>query len=159
MLFTTDYQRNAKLVKLFNCSKFCPPCSVHLVHLLTVIYKYSSAFLELEYINGRLTACSRVLPEKPRGPQLVEKLSAFYGTRRFSTAFTSPRRLSLSCARSIDVPPFHLLKIYFNIIFPSMLGVPRGLSCFPPKLCMQLSCSPYVPHAPPITFCLILSPE
>jgi len=37
---------------------------------------------------------SRVL-EKLTGPQLVKKFPAFYGTRRFITAFTSARHLSL----------------------------------------------------------------
>jgi hypothetical protein len=43
-----------------------------------------------------LTPCSIVLLEKLIGSQLVKKFSAFYGTRRFSTAFTSARHLSLS---------------------------------------------------------------
>ena len=36
-----------------------------------------------------LTAWSRVLLEKLTGFQIVEKFPAFYGTRRFITAFTS----------------------------------------------------------------------
>jgi hypothetical protein len=36
-----------------------------------------------------------VLPEKVTGPLLVKKFPAFYGTRRFITAFTSARHLSL----------------------------------------------------------------
>ena len=43
-----------------------------------------------------LTACSRVLLEKLTVPQLVKKFPAFYGTRRFITAFTSAGHLSLS---------------------------------------------------------------
>ena len=43
-----------------------------------------------------LTPCSRVLLEKLTGSQLVNKFPAFYGTRRFITAFTSARHLSLS---------------------------------------------------------------
>jgi hypothetical protein len=43
-----------------------------------------------------LTPCSRVLVEKLTGFQLVKKFPAFYGTRRFITAFTSARHLSLS---------------------------------------------------------------
>jgi len=39
---------------------------------------------------------SRVLLEKLTGFQLVKKFLAFYGTRRFITAFTSARHLSLS---------------------------------------------------------------
>jgi hypothetical protein len=42
-----------------------------------------------------LTPWSRVL-EKLTGLQLVKKFPSFYGTRRFITAFTSARHLSLS---------------------------------------------------------------
>jgi len=43
-----------------------------------------------------LTPWCRVLLEKLTGLQLVKKFPAFYGTRRFITAFTSVRHLSLS---------------------------------------------------------------
>jgi len=39
---------------------------------------------------------STVLLEKLTGLQLVKKFPAFYGTRRFITAFTSTRHLTLS---------------------------------------------------------------
>ena len=39
---------------------------------------------------------SRFLLEKLTGSQLVKKFPAFYGTRRYLTAFTSARHLSLS---------------------------------------------------------------
>ena len=42
------------------------------------------------------TSWSRVLPEKLTVPWLVKKLPAFYGTRRFITAFTTACHLSLS---------------------------------------------------------------
>jgi len=43
-----------------------------------------------------LTPWSTVLLEKLTVFQLVKKFPAFYGTRRFITAFTSARHLSLS---------------------------------------------------------------
>ena len=43
-----------------------------------------------------LTPCNRVLLEKLTGSQPVKKFPAFYGTRRFITAFTSARHLSLT---------------------------------------------------------------
>jgi hypothetical protein len=43
-----------------------------------------------------LTLCSKVLLQKLTGSQPVKKFPAFYGTRRFITAFTSARQLSLS---------------------------------------------------------------
>ena len=49
-----------------------------------------------------LTPRSRVLLEKLASLQLVKKLPAFYGTRRFLTALTSARHLSLSSASPIQ---------------------------------------------------------
>ena len=45
--------------------------------------------------------------EANRGFQLVKKFSIFYGTRRFITAFTSARHLSISWASSIQSIPLH----------------------------------------------------
>jgi len=42
-----------------------------------------------------LSPRSRVILEKLTGSQLVKKFPAFYGNRRFITAFTSVRHLSL----------------------------------------------------------------
>ena len=47
-------------------------------------------------ISEILTPWSRVLLEKLASLQLVKKFPAFYGTRRFLTALTSARHLSLS---------------------------------------------------------------
>jgi hypothetical protein len=58
-----------------------------------------------------LTPWSRVLPQTLSSPHLPKKFPAFYGTRRFITAFTRPRHLSLSWARSIQsMPPIPPLK-------------------------------------------------
>ena len=43
-----------------------------------------------------LTPWSRVLPEKPAGPQLVRKVLALYATRSFVTSFTIARHMSYS---------------------------------------------------------------
>ena len=53
--------------------------------------------------------------------QLVKQFPAFYGTRRFITAFTLAHHLSLSWASSIQSMPTkpHFLKIHLNIILPS----------------------------------------
>jgi hypothetical protein len=61
-----------------------------------------------------VTQKSRVLLEKLTGPQLVKKFPAFYGTRRFITAFTRARLLFLSRARLMQsMPPSHFLKTPF----------------------------------------------
>ena len=88
-----------------------------------------------------LTPWSSVLLEKLTGFQLVKKFHAFCGTRRFITAFTSARNLSLSWTSSIQsspvdpihTPTSHFLKIHLNIILPSRPESPkRSLpSCFP----------------------------
>ena len=49
-----------------------------------------------------LTPWCRVLLEKLTGLQLVKKFPAFHGTRRFITALTSVRHLSLSWASPIQ---------------------------------------------------------
>ena len=49
-----------------------------------------------------LTPRCRVLLEKLTGLQLVKKFPAFHGTRRFITALTSVRHLSLSWASPIQ---------------------------------------------------------
>jgi hypothetical protein len=59
------------------------------------------------------TAFSRVLFAKITDFELVKKFPAFYGTRRFITAFTSARHLSLSWAQSIG-PGLRLIVWMFR---------------------------------------------
>ena len=79
-----------------------------------------------------LTPWCRALLEKLTGLQLVKKYHAFYGTRRFITALTSVRHLSLSWAgpiqsiyphptswRSILILSTHLRQGLANGLFPS----------------------------------------
>jgi hypothetical protein len=64
-----------------------------------------------------LTPWNRVLLEMLTGFQLVKKLPAFCGTRRFITAFTSARHLSLSWVSSIPnlMSLFSLLRSHQSI--------------------------------------------
>jgi hypothetical protein len=63
------------------------------------------------------------LPEKLTVPHLVNKFPSFYGTRRFITASTSARQLSLSWASSIQSMPCHSLSER------STVSLPYSLSC------------------------------
>jgi hypothetical protein len=65
----------------------------HIINFTDVLLTYLLTYL--------LTPWSRVL-ENLTGLQLVQKFPAFYGTRRFITAFTSARHLSLSWGSSIQ---------------------------------------------------------
>ena len=84
-----------------------------------------------------LTPWSRVLLEKLTGFQLVKKFPAFYRTRRFITAVTSARHLSLSWASSIHSIPSHPTSWRSILILSShlRLGLPSGFfpSGFPTK--------------------------
>ena len=80
---------------------------------------------------------SRTLLEKLTGFQLVQKISEFYGTRRFVVAFTSARHLFLSCAKAIQSMPTHPTSWRSILILSShlRLGLQSGLfpSGFPTK--------------------------
>ena len=110
------------------------------------------------------TPWSRVLLRKLIGSQLVKKFLAFYGTRKFITAFTSARQLSpiLSQLDPVHTPTSHFQKIHLNIILPSTPGYSKlSLSVrFPHQNPAYASPLPsYVLHAPPISFFSIWSPE
>ena len=84
-----------------------------------------------------LTTWCRVLLEKLTGLQLVKKFPVFHGTRRFITALTSVRHLSLSWAspiRSIYPHPNSCRSILI-LSTHRRLGLPSGLlpSGFPSK--------------------------
>ena len=92
---------------------------------------------KLTYITYLLTPLCRVLLEKLTGLPLVKKFPAFYGTRRFITALTSVRHLSLSWASRIQSTYPHSTSWRSILILSThlRLGLPSGLfpSGFPTK--------------------------
>jgi hypothetical protein len=81
-----------------------------LIYILTYIHTNLLTYL-LIYLDTNLLTClltyiltpwSRILLEKLTGSQLVKEFPVFYGTRKFITAFTSARHLSLSSTSSIQ---------------------------------------------------------
>ena len=76
-----------------------------------------------------LTPWYRVPLEKLTGLQLVKKFPAFHGTRRFITALTSVRHLSLTWARPIQSIYPHPTSWRSILILSThlRLGLPSGL--------------------------------
>jgi len=68
-----------------------------------------------------------------------------------------PSFLILSQINPIHTSPSNFLKIHFNIILQIMFRSSQWF--FPSEPCVLLSCPPYLPHTPPISYFLIWSPE
>ena len=98
-----------------------------------------------------LTPYCRVLHEKLTGLQQVKKFLAFHGTRRFITALTTVRHLSLSWASPIQSIYPHptscrsilILSTHLRLGFPSGLlpsGFPRKTLYIPPSSPIRATC-------------------
>ena len=102
---------------------------IYLVRFLSHTNNYLLTYL--------LTPWSRVLLEKLTALQLVNKLPAFHGTRRFITALTSIRQLSISWVSPIQsIYPYPTSWRSILILHTHLrLGLPSGLlpSGFPSK--------------------------
>ena len=118
-----------------------------ITYLLTYLLTHLLTYL----LTHLLTPRSRDLLEKLTGFQPVKKFPAFYRIRRFITAFTSARYLSLSRASSIQsIPPHPILKIHLNIILPPTPGSPKwSLSLrFPQQNPVYSSLFPHTRYMP-----------
>jgi len=69
--------------------------------------KYNQGAFTIGLVVLHFTPWSRNL-ERGIGPQLVKKCPAFYGTRRFITAFTRARHLSLTATSIQSMSPSNL---------------------------------------------------
>ena len=70
--------------------------------------------------------------------QLVKKFRAFYGTRRFSTEYTTAHHLYLSWTKSGQCNSFRPNFIFFNIIPSKRRSSKCSLSGFFKKMCIFL---------------------
>ena len=97
-----------------------------------------------------LNTWSRVILEKLTCFHLVKNFPTFYGTRRFITAFTSARHLSLSWASSIQSVLPHSTS-WWSILTPNDAGVSQMVS-FPqvsptkPCICLSSTHTRYMPR-------------
>ena len=110
------------------------PCLISYMKL-TYLLTYLPTYL--------LTPWCRVLLEKLTGLQLVKKLPAFHGTRRFITALTSVRHLSLSWANPIQSIYPHPTSWRSILILSTHLRLGLPMVFFPPVF-------PARPYAPPL---------
>ena len=90
-----------------------------------------------------LTPWCRVFLEQLTGLQLVKKFPAFHGTRRFVTALTSVRHLSLSWASPIQSIYPHPTYWRSVLILSTHLRLVSPVVSFPPV-------SPARPYTPPL---------
>jgi len=94
--------------------------------------KHRAAYKESSTLTYLLTPWCRVLLEQLTGLQLVKKFPTFHGTRRFITALTSVRHLSLAWASPIQSIYPHPTSWRSILILSThlRLGLPSG--SFPP---------------------------
>ena len=100
---------------------YTPPLLTHMRHMPSPSHPST--------VTNLLTPWCRVLLEKLTVLQLVKKFPIFHGTRRFITALTSVRQLSLSWASPVQSIYLHPNSWRSVLILSThlRLGLPSGL--------------------------------
>jgi hypothetical protein len=115
-----------------------------------------------EFLTGEM-AYAKILPETLTLPQLLKKFPAFYGTRKFITAFTTARHLSPVLYKIDPVhAPIQLLEDPFRCyppIYARIFQIVSVNQVSPLKPCMNLYSPLYVLRDPPNSFFWTRSPE
>ena len=127
-----------------------------------IVFLNSLQFFYSSLLTYSLHA-ARVLPYKLTVSQLVKKFPAFFGTRKFITAFKSAGPLSLSLTRTIQsrTPHSNFWRFILILSFLLHLCLPSNIfhSDFPTKTLYVPVFSPYVLHVTPTLFFSFWSPE
>ena len=104
--------------------------------------------------------CSSILIEKLTDFQIVKKFSAYNGTRRFITAFTSAPILSqINPVHDNQIPLPEDPTYYYSSTYTWVSQVVSFPQVSPPKPCIRLYSPPYALHSPPMSLLSILSPK
>jgi hypothetical protein len=115
----------------------------------------------ITYVNSLILKKNvRITNSIVQCPSWINKFPAFYGTRRFITAFTWARHLSLSWNTSIQImPPFHFLIDFSIILLSTHRFSPSGSFPQDSPTCNHLFCLPYTPLNRSISCLFIWSPR
>jgi hypothetical protein len=112
------------------CGGLRSPGALPLAYTFTPWCSIGLKLWKLAFTSGnrkKLTPWSAVLLQKLTVTQLVEKFSAFYGTRRFISLFTRSHHCFLSWARWIQSTTSHTISLRSILIisFHLRLGLPQ----------------------------------
>ena len=116
--------------------------------------KHNLTYLLTKYIEKSSYWEANRSSAKQEIPRILWKVQVNYRIHK-----RPPNVPILSQINPVHTSSFHFLKIHFNVIPIWVFQVVSFFQVSQPKLCMHFSCFSYVPHAPPISFFLVWSPE